>query len=346
MMSELLFVDFNQDNSCLGCGTSQGFSVWNTKPLEKRIERKLNASIHIVQPLFKTNVIALVGEHRDSSSSPNQWSMKNLNIWDDAQEKIVTTMTYESPIVSVRITRNMLLVATKRRVYVYHRPFDKKATEDKKNTATVNCNQFVTYDNTYSTIALSSNSEPAIAVFPGINQGYVHVSDKGDVPSRIVNAHENEIAALAISSDGKQLATMSTKGTVLRVWDMDHGDLLFEFRRGTTVATITCIQFSADNRWLVVGSGRGTVHVFDIREKPVKSQLSSTTTNYATYLSNMLPVWSFAQCRFPATEANVRVGMDKDYNVFVATEQGDYYWFRINPIHGGLGCMKLHSRLE
>lgn len=327
----MLFVDFNQDHSCIACGTNTGFSIWNTKPFEKRICRDLKQPIKIIRPLYKTNVMALVG------NGTNEWNEKSVHIWDDSQEKIITTLSYDKPIVSVRITRSMLCVATRCHVYIYNKPF-KTEKEGEPH-------QFVTYDNTYTTIDLNHDPqfEPTV-VFLGINRGYIHVSDKGEHPNRIIHAHENDIAALAMSSDGKILATVSTKGTVVRVWNIETGKLDFEFRRGTSVTSVTCLAFSSDNRWLIACSGRGTAHVFDIREKPIQKQQESQDT-WVEYVTSMLPVWSFAQCRFPGTEADVRAGMDNEYNVFVVTEQGDYYWFRINPICGGLGSLKLHSKL-
>lgn len=340
MEEEILFVDFNQDHSCVACGTTRGFSIWNTKPLDKRIQRNLKQPIRIVRPLHKTNVIVLVGCAPDGA-----WTSKSLHIWDDADAKILITLTYDAPIVSVAISRSLLLVATRRHVYIYTQPMTRSPETNEPN-------EFITHDNSYTTIALSHDSQyDPVAVFLGINQGYVHVSEQGEQPKRIIRAHDNEIAALAISSDGKQLATASTKGTVIRVWNLINGDLDFEFRRGTSAAYVSCLAFSTDNRWLVGCSGRGTAHVFDIREKPepvtVHLQQSSTQQSFMEYLTSLLPVWSFAQCRFPGTESVVRTGMDDQYNVFVVTEHtGDYYWFRINPICGGEASLKLHSTLS
>ena len=51
-------------------------------------------------------------------------------------------------------------------------------------------------------------------------------------PEKTILAHTSELAAVRFSKDGKLLATASTKGTVIRVFNVETGDKLFEFSRG------------------------------------------------------------------------------------------------------------------
>ena len=65
------------------------------------------------------------------------------------------------------------------------------------------------------------------------------------------------------------IATASTKGTIIRVWDSTNRqgriNKLAELRRGSDSATIHCINFSSDSQFLVVSSDKGTVHVFALQ---------------------------------------------------------------------------------
>jgi hypothetical protein len=70
------------------------------------------------------------------------------------------------------------------------------------------------------------------------------------------------LRALALTADGSKLATASTKGTVLRVWDVATSTCLQEFRRGVERANITCLCWSWDYQWLSCTSDKGTAHVF------------------------------------------------------------------------------------
>lgn len=53
-----------------------------------------------------------------------------------------------------------------------------------------------------------------------------------------INAHQGELACLAVSQQGVMVATASTKGTLIRVWDTTKKVLLIELRRGSDLATL------------------------------------------------------------------------------------------------------------
>ena len=94
------------------------------------------------------------------------------------------------------------------------------------------------------------------------------------VATEIRNAHEGPVAMLAFSQKGNILASCSVKGTVVRTWDVPSGEPRNIFRRGSTTAEITSLQFaySIQNKCtfqpelLTVASDSGTAHVFQCFE--------------------------------------------------------------------------------
>lgn len=52
----------------------------------------------------------------------------------------------------------------------------------------------------------------------------------------VVNAHKNELVCLAINQGGTMVATASTKGTLIRIWDTARRVQLVELRRGADQA--------------------------------------------------------------------------------------------------------------
>lgn len=50
--------------------------------------------------------------------------------------------------------------------------------------------------------------------------------------TRFISAHNTALAALALSHDGKRLATCSDKGTLVRVWNTADGAKLQVRERG------------------------------------------------------------------------------------------------------------------
>jgi hypothetical protein len=83
---------------------------------------------------------------------------------------------------------------------------------------------------------------------------------------QLLEAHESALHGLALTASGSKLASASVKGTVIRVWDVSSGTCLQEFRRGVERATITCLAWSWDDRWLACTSDKGTAHVFQVGE--------------------------------------------------------------------------------
>jgi hypothetical protein len=54
-------VRFNQDNSRFACGLDSGFALFNSNPLKQILRVDLNESIGLVEPLFRSNIVALLG---------------------------------------------------------------------------------------------------------------------------------------------------------------------------------------------------------------------------------------------------------------------------------------------
>jgi len=86
-----------------------------------------------------------------------------------------------------------------------------------------------------------------------------------------MEAHESALRGLALTADGTKLATASTKGTVIRVWNVATSTCLQEFRRGVERVQITCLAWSWDHSYLACTSDKGTAHVFEVSETAKKT---------------------------------------------------------------------------
>ena len=109
-------------------------------------------------------------------------------------------------------------------------------------------------------------------------------------PPLHINAHQNALVALTVSADGDLLATASERGTLVRVFDTRSGTRLYELRRGTIGALITCITFdhstSAESkRRLAVVSDHGTIHIFIINSS-TESDGNSSGSRYLPALEH------------------------------------------------------------
>lgn len=86
-------------------------------------------------------------------------------------------------------------------------------------------------------------------------------------PMSVIEAHKSSLAALTLSNDGTLLATASDKGTIVRVFSVETGVKLYQFRRGTYPTKIFSLNFSSDNRYVVATSSSETVHIFRLGEE-------------------------------------------------------------------------------
>ena len=102
---------------------------------------------------------------------------------------------------------------------------------------------------------------------PGLNRGQVRVEHYDRNVTKFIAAHDGDLAELALSLDGRMLATASEKGTLVRVYDAREATLLHEFRRGADRATIYSIAFSPSKEYLACTSDKGTMHVYRIPEE-------------------------------------------------------------------------------
>jgi WD repeat-containing protein 45 len=84
---------------------------------------------------------------------------------------------------------------------------------------------------------------------------------------RLINAHNTQVTAIALSLSGIRLATASEKGTLIRVFETTNGSKLQELRRGSDPADVYHLAFDRKSHWLAVTSDKNTVHVFAVSEK-------------------------------------------------------------------------------
>lgn len=81
-------------------------------------------------------------------------------------------------------------------------------------------------------------------------------------PVSIIAAHSSALNTLSVPPSGRLLATTSSRGTLIRIWDSTTGKLVRELRRGTDKAEIYGVAFRPDESEVCVWSDKGTVHVF------------------------------------------------------------------------------------
>ena len=246
----LLFANFNQDSSCFACGNVDGFAVFNVEPFREIFRRVFtNGGIAIVEMLFRSNLLAIVGGGRNPRYPPNK-----VMIWDDYENKCIGELMFKSQVHAVRLRRDRIVVVLNTKAFVY-RFKDLKLIHEIKTVA-----------NPRGLVSQSVDAMSNVLALPGPTRGTVRVELFDLEKAAMIKAHDAELAQFALNFDGSRLATASDKGTLVRVWDAHTGEPLRELRRGTDRAEIYSIAFNHASTFLACSSDKGTAHIFALVE--------------------------------------------------------------------------------
>lgn len=268
MGESLNFISFNQDGSCIAIGTSLGYKIFNCDPFGKCYTRS-DGGIGIVEMLFSTSLIAIAGIGDQPAMSP-----RRLKIINSKRHSTICELTFPTSVLAVKMNKSRLVVLLEEQIYVY----------DIHNMRLLHTIE--TAPNPNGLCALSPTTDTNYLVYPsppkpivnpvtnvegkegGYRQGDVIVFNAQTLqPVVVIEAHKTTVAAIAMSYDGTLLATASDKGTIVRVFSVDTGVKLYQFRRGTYPTKIYSLSFSKDNKYLTASSATETVHIFKLGEE-------------------------------------------------------------------------------
>ena len=127
-------------------------------------------------------------------------------------------------------------------------------------------------------------------------------------------AHKSAIRAVALSNNAKYIATVSNKGTIIRLWSLD-GKLITENRRGMTPATIIHMSFSPCSNFLCVSSNHFTSHIFKIEASHSQGSNFGIISKYYKTLTGSDP--SSWLGLLPKADITVSIQDAKSYSSFV-----------------------------
>ncbi|KAG0684266.1 autophagy protein [Pichia californica] len=320
IISGLNFANFNQDYSCISVGYENGFRVYNCEPFTQCYEH-LDGSIGIVEMLFCSSLLAIVGTGEQASLSP-----RRLKIINTKRHTTICELTFPTSILSIRMNRERLIVLLEEIIYIYDitnmrllhtieipsnptglvalslntennylaYPSPQKVSKVNNNGTNASNNGIGNNQSAIDVTGLNgqhpsaSNTSHLQNALAGSHDDLVGLNDpnitqnvrNGDViifdckslqPITVIDAHKTQLAAMAFSHDGSLLATASDKGTIVRVFSVERGVKLYQFRRGTYNTKIYSLAFSPSNMFLIASSATGTVHVFRLGEEEARN---------------------------------------------------------------------------
>ncbi|CAH1449281.1 unnamed protein product [Lactuca virosa] len=268
----ILCASFNQDNSCFVIGTKDGFRIFDSNSGRLLYERVIGAFV-IVEMLFSSSLLAIVGAGEQASLSPRRLCLFNTQTGTALRE-----LNFLTSILSVCVNRKRLIVVLQGKTFIYD------------INSLVILDTIDTVPNSKGLCAFSPCLDGCFLALPASStKGSVLVYNVIDLHSHCeIDAHKSPLAAIVFSSNGMYIATASEQGTLIRVHSVSEATKSYSFRRGTYPSTIFSLSFGPCIGLpdiLVASSSSGSIHAFflgmaiDQRSKRSSSFLGSIIPN-------------------------------------------------------------------
>ncbi|KAG9349804.1 hypothetical protein JZ751_026157 [Albula glossodonta] len=188
---QLLFANFNQDNTSLAVGSKSGykfFSLSSIEKLEQIYECTDTEDVCIVERLFSSSLVAIV-----SLKAP-----RKLKVCHFKKGTEICNYSYSNTILAVKLNRQRLIVCLEESLYI-HNIRDMKVLHTIRETP----------PNPSGLCALSISNDNCYLAYPGsATIGEVQVFDTINLrAANMIPAHDSPLAALAFDGSGTKLAT-------------------------------------------------------------------------------------------------------------------------------------------
>jgi len=267
--------------------------------------------------LYKSNIMALVG----GGANP-KFAINKVVLWDDYLGQVSGEITIGSgTIKSVNLRQNKLLILTEKKIYIHNL---QDLALIKAISTGENIRGLFAFSLNESILCYPSNEDVGEIKFFNLENNLIYGS----------KAHSNRIWLMEMNHAGDQIATVSEKGTIIRLFNVKDGSLLRELRRGTEHHLILSVQFSMNSAWLLCTSDSGTTHVFsigkeenseedaikDMKKNNKKSKLSFLRVVHHYFDSE----WSYSQFRLPDKNAKI-VFVPQQKQIIALSPKGQYY---------------------
>lgn len=282
------YITFNQNASCVAVGLNSGYRIYSCKPtFSKCFHVKKNESIGIIEMLYSTSLIAVVGLGDEPGTLPRKLKVLNTKL-----QTTICDLIFPSSILLVKLSSKRMIILLEEQIYIYDimtmnllHTIETSPNVNRLCTLSGDISEelsLLAYPSPPKTITHDSLLVNGINTNGGSNSAQNNIQSVSNAPNRVgdaiifdlitlqplavIEAHKSALAAMCLSSDGSLLATASDKGTIVRVFNVQTGVKLFQYRRGSYPTKIYSLSFSKDNRYVVATSSSETVHIFRLGE--------------------------------------------------------------------------------
>ena len=241
--NEILYINFNQDGTCIAVGTETGFKIINISPFLDLYYKDLNGGIGIIEMLYKTNILALVGGGKNP-----KFKLNELIIWDEEKNTQICKIKTKYKILNTKLRENKIYIVNKSQILVF-------------DFNTFNLIETLETKNIRGLISLCYKED--IVAYPDIqHEGTIRIKNYDTNKEDKLKAHKTPLNCIQINQNGTMIGTCSLKGTLIRVYNIAKKQLIREVRRGAESANVNYISFDISQKYFIVVSDRKTIHLF------------------------------------------------------------------------------------
>lgn len=259
---------FNQDRTCVavtGETGSQPPAIYHCNPFG--LSWKGNLPVRLLEQLFSTSLVAIV-----PIEDPTL-----VHIINTKKNKVICELPFAEHVQDVRMNRKRLIVLLQKSLQIYD-VASMKLLKQVETTGKI-CDLSIGDES----ILVYQREDPVLT-----DENEIRSNRAGDVivydtinlkPVSLISCHIAPVNNLVLNNNGNILASTSTKGTLIRIFDTRSGIRLCEFRRGSLPTTISSLVFDLDCLNVACTSLSGSVHIFQLPESVTElSSISSSVS--------------------------------------------------------------------
>ncbi|KAL4252706.1 Autophagy-related protein 18 [Abortiporus biennis] len=362
--SNMLFANFNQDFTCISVGTRKGYSITNCDPFG-RVYTMNDGARGIVEMLFCTSLIALVGAADQPQSSP-----RKLQIVNTKRQSMICELLFPSAILAVKLNRKTLVIVLETEIYIY----------DISNMRLMHV------------IETTPNPDAIVALSPSADNSYLAYPSPVPSPTSVITAQSTQSPPSPTTSQTGDVLIFSTRSLTvanvpcsqpLRIKEQSSEYGVFLVRRSYTSSVeelgkpryIPSISILCRLYWLsqTPSSPSGSIDSKDSNTQALEGGYEAfidkkknggvsrrslhltknITSSVGGYLPNTLtemwePSRDFAFLRLPTSGTRCVVAMSGTMpQVMVISSDGYFYCYSIDLENGGeCTLLKQYSLLD
>ena len=287
--------------------------------------------------LYRSNILALVGGGKNPKFTPNK-----VILWDDYQTKILTEFKFPLSVKNVKLKKDKIFVVCEQKIYVYS--MDKYKLIESIDT----------FINALGTIGVNTEESFTILAYPSNPKGFMKVKYYEKSQELTINVHDSFLTFIVISNDGNLIGVSAEKCPLIRVFSIERGEFIEEFRLSHTYMNISYLVFSPDSKFMGACSDGGIIHIWSlgtcwkiVQEKGIEidnvnidiDHLPNNRKSLLSYLPKFLTggafdsMKSFAKVKLNDEQSICAFG---ENNIIIAVSNtGVYYKAKIEPLKGG-----------